>query len=437
MRQCFILLLVILHHVVVAKERPIPVEQFVQNTFSLSEVMLHDVINPPAASRFYAYCMLGAFQAIHQVEKYPIDLPAMLRVPPSFIVNTPPACVSKDFVATYTMLEVGRQLIPSGHLLENVQKQVIQDFKKRYHYTAQCLEQNIAYATQVATQVAAYSRTDGYGKLSTMARYAPAAGNGYWYPTPPEYMSAVEPHWRTIRPFFLDSAHQFPPQAAAPFSIAKNAPFSKLMHEVYDVSKGMTSEQRAIAAFWDCNPFAVQYSGHAAMGLKKISPGGHWIGITGIACVAASASIEKTVFAHTFVALTLHDGFISCWDEKFRSDRIRPESVITKYIDPEWRPMLQTPPFPEYTSGHSVISTATAEVLTFVFGDGFKFTDTSEEYFGLPARHFNSFRHAADEAAISRLYGGIHFRDAIENGQDQGRKIGQFIIDKIQRTNTP
>ncbi len=350
--------------------------------------MLHDVVNPPAASRFYAYCMLGAYQAINQIEKYQVDLPAMMSTPPSFPVIAPPPFVSKDFAATYAMLEVGRQLIPSGYLLENVQKQLVQDFKKNYHFSAQCLEQNIAFATKIATQIIAYSRTDGYSKLSTMARYTPTTGDGYWYPTPPEYMSAVEPHWRTIRPFFLDSARQFAPRDPAPFSIAKDSPFSKLMREVYDVSTKMTTEQRAIAAFWDCNPFAVQYSGHAALGIKKISPAGHWIGITGIACLSGAASIEKTVFAHTVVALTLHDGFISCWDAKFRTDRIRPETVITKYIDQDWRPMLQTPPFPEYTSGHSVISTATAEVLTFVLGDNFKFTDTSEEYFGLPAQKF-------------------------------------------------
>jgi hypothetical protein len=217
----------------------------------------------------------------------------------------------------------------------------------------------------------------------------------------------------------------------------KDSPFCKLMHEVYDVSNNMTTAQREIAAFWDCNPFADQYSGHAAMGIKKISPGGHWMGITGIACISASATIEKTVFVHTLVALTLHDAFISCWDAKFKSDRVRPESVITKYIDHNWRPMLQTPPFPEYTSGHSVISTAAAGVLTFIFGDNFRFTDTSEEYFGLPPRNFSSFLQAADEAAVSRLYGGIHFRDAIENGQDQGQQIGRFIIQKIQRANTP
>jgi hypothetical protein len=249
-------------------------------------------------------------------------------------------------------------------------------------------------------------------------------------------MSAVEPHWSTIRPFFLDSAQQFSPLPPVEFNAAQDRPFYKLMHEVYETANNLTIEQREIAAFWDCNPFAVQYSGHLAMGLKKISPGGHWMGITGIACRQSSASIEKTVEAYALVALTLSDAFISCWDEKYVSDRIRPEAAINKYIDAAWKPLLQTPPFPEYTSGHSVISTAGAFVLTFIFGDNFAFRDTTEEYFGLPARNFNSFSNAADEAAISRLYGGIHFRDAIEQGQVQGRSIAQYIIQKISRSKT-
>jgi len=135
---------------------------------------------------------------------------------------------------------------------------------------------------------------------------------------------------------------------------------------------------------------------------------------------------------HAVVAATLMDAFIVCWDEKYQSSRIRPETVINRYIDPRWQPLLQTPPFPEYTSGHSVISTAVAEMLTYFLGDNFSFTDNTEVIFELPTRDFTSFRQAAEEASISRLYGGIHYRDAIENGQEQGRKVGEFIIGKLK-----
>ncbi len=123
---------------------------------------------------------------------------------------------------------------------------------------------------------------------------------------------------------------------------------------------------------------------------------------------------------------------MSCWDEKYRSVLIRPETVIASELDPNWKPLLQTPPFPEYTSGHSVISSAASTTLTHYFGESFAFEDTSEVEFGLPVRSFNSFNEASAEAAISRLYGGIHYRPAIEFGVTQGRGVGNYFVDNIQ-----
>jgi hypothetical protein len=132
------------------------------------------------------------------------------------------------------------------------------------------------------------------------------------------------------------------------------------------------------------------------------------------------------------VAISLVDGFISCWDEKYRSRVIRPESYINQYIDEDWTPLLQTPPFPEYTSGHSMISGASAIALTHLFGDNFAFVDSTEIEFGLTARSFPSFMAAAEEAAISRMYGGIHYRPAVERGMVEGRALGEFIVKKIK-----
>ena len=127
--------------------------------------------------------------------------------------------------------------------------------------------------------------------------------------------------------------------------------------------------------------------------------------IVGIAAQKAKADFNATVYAYTKTAIALFDGFISCWDEKYRSNLVRPETVINKYINPDWRPHIQTPPFPSYVSGHSVVSAAAAEVLTDIYGDGFAYTDTSEIEFGIPHRSFTSFRQAALEASWSRLYG--------------------------------
>ncbi|MAD30527.1 MAG: phosphatidic acid phosphatase, partial [Flavobacteriaceae bacterium] len=127
--------------------------------------------------------------------------------------------------------------------------------------------------------------------------------------------------------------------------------------------------------------------------------------------------------------------FISCWDEKWDTLIVRPETLINQFYDEEWLPLLQTPPFPEYTSGHSVISRAAAVILTDIFGDNFAFTDTTELLYGLPERRYTSFIHASEEAAISRMYGGIHYMMAIEEGVKQGNTVGTFIVDNLKTVN--
>ena len=165
---------------------------------------------------------------------------------------------------------------------------------------------------------------------------------------------------------------------------------------------------------------------------KKISPGGHWMNITRVACKQSNLDMLQTAEAYVRVSVSLMDGFISCWDEKYRSKLIRPESYINQYIDENWVPLLQTPPFPEYTSGHSVISSSAAIALSGLFGETFTFTDSTEMEYGMTARSFTSFQQASEEAAVSRMYGGIHYKPACENGKIQGRAIGSFIKQKIK-----
>ena len=217
----------------------------------------------------------------------------------------------------------------------------------------------------------------------------------------------------------------------------KGTDFYKEVKEVYDISNKITkegdnSEEIAIAQFWDCNPYVSVTRGHLMFATKKISPGAHWIGIAKIASKMTNSDFNKTVYAYTKTSIAIADAFISCWDEKYRSNLIRPETLINEHIDENWKPVLQTPPFPEYTSGHSVVSGAAATALTDIFGDDFAFADDTEIAFGLPIRSFASFDQAADEAAISRMYGGIHYRKAVDIGVKQGRDLGKFVLDKLK-----
>lgn len=401
--------------------------------FSLTMVMVHDVVNPPAASRYYAYVMLGAYDLVSRHNKELVS-------PAVFIQHYPMAVPDADtgydyrIAAAFSILETGRVLLPSGYLLEEEEKKFLQLLKKQ-KWPQRLIDRSIAAGRSATGRVVAWSKGDRYNLLSAKLRYTPLKKDSSWYPTPPAYIEAVEPNWRIIRPMLVDSADQFIAPPLVRFSTDTMSEFYRLAKEVYTLSKdtgGKSVYERTIAGFWDCNPFAVTTSGHMNIGLKKISPGGHWMDIACVAAGAAGLDFDHTIEVQTLVAVTLMDAFICCWDEKYRSNRIRPETYIDRYIDPRWQPYLQTPPFPEYTSGHSVISTASAEVLTYLLGPRLDYTDNAEELFDIRPRIFHSFRDAAAEAAISRLYGGIHYRDGIVNGQLQGKAIGEYIVERLR-----
>ncbi|MGB3607641.1 vanadium-dependent haloperoxidase, partial [Psychroserpens sp.] len=285
--------------------------------------------------------------------------------------------------------------------------------------------------------IASWMKTDNYAQTRTMPKFSVnTKDESRWQPTPPSYMDGIEPHWSKIRPFTLASADQFKPVPPPTFSMEEDSAFYKELVEVYDISNtifeaGDQSEQIAIAQFWDCNPYVSVNRGHLMFAVKKITPGAHWIGITKIAAKKSNADFNTTVYAYTKTAIAIADAFISCWDEKYRSNLVRPETLIKTHFNDEWKSILQTPPFPEYTSGHSVVSGAASTVLTSIFGEDFQFDDDTEVPYGLPVRSFKSFNLAASEAALSRLYGGIHYRAAIEVGLVQGKQVGSYVTNTL------
>ena len=402
--------------------------------FHLTEIMVTDVASPPVAARIYAYSTLASYLTLQKQE---VKFKHGPLLEATYIDSSDQSqdilkLKSPEFSAIYAMLEVGSELMPSGYLIQAKKENWIQNALKLKLLSKKEVNSHIEFANKIAKKVLELAKNDGYLQLSTLTRYSPNSELGSWYPTPPAYIEAVEPHWKTIKPFFIKDLSDFEPAPMTPFDLNEKSEFHQQLMEVYTISQKLNEEQKLIANFWDCNPFKVDFRGHMAMGIKKISPGGHWMGITGIASEKEGLPLAETTYIHALVGIALHDAFISCWKSKYETNRIRPESVINQHLDQRWKPILQTPPFPEYTSGHSVISQTSAVILTHFFGSDFVFIDDSEVYFGLPKREFKSFLIASEEAAISRLYGGIHFRDAIEAGQNQGAKIGEFIWNKIQ-----
>jgi hypothetical protein len=397
----------------------------------VTNVIVHDIFSPPVASRIYAYSSIAAYEAAIQGDQRFVSLAGQVTGLQPVPAPDPGVEYCFQLASIQAMLKVGRTLVFS----EDKMDEFYENLMKKYRESGipeDVYERSIAYGTKVADHIMAWASKDNYKQSRSFPKYSIENSAATWKPTPPAYMDAVEPHWNKIRPFGIDSATQFKPVPPTTFSIEKKSQFFKEATEVYEMGKALTEEQKQIASFWDCNPFVMNVKGHVMFATKKISPGGHWMNITNVVCKKSNADFAQSAEAYVRVSIALIDGFISCWDEKYRSRVIRPETYINQYIDEDWLPLLQTPPFPEYTSGHSVISAASAVTLTKLFGDNFEFQDSTEVEFGLTTRNFPSFIKASEEAAISRMYGGIHYRPAVENGITEGRAIGDYILKKIK-----
>jgi hypothetical protein len=397
----------------------------------VTDVIVHDIYSPPVASRIYAYVTVAGYEAaIHNNPNY-ISLAGQLHGLTPVPNPQPGKQCDYSLAAVHAILTVGKSLVISENKISDFHKRILQEFKST-GMPEDVLANSISFGDAVAKHILAWAAKDNYKETRSFAKYTVDDEEGTWKPTPPAYMRAIEPHWNEMRTFIIDSAQQFKPLPPNPFSKNNGSEFFKQAMQVRNIGLNLTPQQKEAANFWDCNPFKMNVKGHVMFATKKISPGGHWVNITRLACKKANADFVRSAEAYACLCITLSDCFISCWDEKYRSNVIRPETYINQYLDENWVPLLQTPPFPEYTSGHSVVSAASAIMLTNLFGENFSFADASETEFGLPVRSFKSFKQAAEEAAISRFYGGIHYMNSIKNGLAEGNEIGNFIVHKLR-----
>jgi hypothetical protein len=403
-----------------------------QNQDQLTQIIIYDVFTPPVASRIYVYSSLASYEAIRHLDKNAESIAARLN---GFAAMPQPEqgkSYNFTLAATRAFFKVVRNVrVFSVDSLDKYERATYKRFEESV--TKETYDRSIAFGDSIAILILKRAATDGYALSRGKAKHLGSNEPGKWRPTPPDYLDAVEWCWNTMKPMVLDSASQFMPPRPPAYSKDTASLFYKYAKEVHDISKNLSIEQQEIARYWDDNPFVMEHAGHTMFANKKITPGGHWMGIAAIASRQSNADVVKIAKSYALTAIALYDGFIACWDEKYRSNVVRPVTVINEWFDPNWSPFLQTPPFPEYTSGHSTITAAAASVLEELYGDNFSFLDTSDlRYIGMQ-RKFNSFREAADEASISRVYGGIHYRTGAEAGQEQGKKVGALVIDKILR----
>lgn len=440
MIQRILLLFVLLFlNACVGKKEPIVItpDDFHRSVDKVGQIMVHDIFSPPVASRVFAYPSIAAYEIIAKGnDKYnslASQVTDLSEVPDPADKKT-----NLQLAALIAHMDLNKKLIFSENEMEvyiDSLYGVWENINPEEFTTAK------AYGILVSGYIADWMEKDNYKQTRTMSKFTVDSDDpSRWQPTPPSYMDGLEPHWNKIRPFVLDSAAQFKPVPPPAYNLEKDSDFYKELMEVYEISNEITksgdeSDEVAMAQFWDCNPYVSVTRGHLMFAIKKITPGAHWIGITKIACRKSNYNFDDTVYAYTKTSIAIADAFISCWDEKYRSNLIRPETLINNHIDENWKPVLQTPPFPEYVSGHSVASGAAAIALTDIFGDNYIFEDDTELPYGLPVRKFTSFNQAANEAAISRMYGGIHYRAAVEIGIKQGRDLGKYVVENLNMAN--
>jgi hypothetical protein len=374
--------------------------------------------SPPVASRAFGYAGVALYEALVPGMPGRRSLAGQLND-----LGRPPGPSDHAYhwptVANRALASILRSLFPTA-VKESAA--AIDDLERRFASSAQAVlplgvyRRSVARGEEVAAHVFDWSTTDGGHEafLRNFPPYTPPSGPGLWVSTPPGFLPALQPYWGANRPFVVPSGAACSPEPPPAYSEGIGSLFYLEANECYEAAGSLTAEQEAIARFWSDDP------GQTA------SPPGHSISILSQVATTLDLSLARAAEAYAKVGIAVADAFIACWNTKYRDNLLRPVTYIRNLIDPAWTPLLATPPFPEYTSGHSVQSGAAAQVLTDLFGD-VAFVDRTHDRRGLPGRSFRSFHEAAEEAALSRLYGGIHVRAAIERGLEQGRCIGRHV----------
>jgi hypothetical protein len=378
--------------------------------------------SPPVASRAFGYAAVALYEALVPGTDGLRPLGEVLAGLPAQSTAGRNAAYDWQVVANSALASILRSLFPTA---PPEQREAIDTLEARLDRSLSSstppgvLDRSRRRGQDVAAAVFEWSKGDGghEGYLRNFPPYAPPVGPGLWVPTPPGFLPALQPFWGGNRCFAIAGAADCPPGEHPPYSEDESSAFFAEGLEVFDTVLGLTPEQEAIARFWSDDPGTTS------------TPPGHSISIATQVLRREDTSLARAAEVYAKVGISVCDAFIACWHQKQVYNLLRPVTYLQRLVDPSWLPILVTPPFPEYPSGHSVQSGAAFQVLTDLFGEGYAFVDHTHDERGFEPRTFGSFREAAEEAAISRLYGGIHFRAAIERGLEQGICIGRRVSD--------
>jgi PAP2 superfamily protein len=432
-------------------------------------------LSPPVASRVSAYAAIALYEgwaafsdSLHSLAGQLNGLASLPR--PRREERYDPALAAME-AQTVVLRELYREGFASTGVAIGALHDSLLGARLAQGVTPQVRDRSIAYGQQLGKAILAWAAEDGFAGRSVV--YQPAKGPGSWTPTATqaEYRSqnlsmerdlvgtdnptgaarpadlgdrsitvnrpkrpnttvpginptnALEPHWGELRPFALKSSDSCAPPPPIPFSEKRGSEFYQQAMAVYQARQQLTPEQERIAYFWADNPG------------ESGTPSGHWMSVISQLASQRHLSPERTVELYALTAIAVADAFIECWHVKFSYNVLRPVTYIQRYIDPAWHPLLNTPPFPSYTAGHSTQSAAAGEVLTALLGDSTEYFDATHLSLGHPVKRLASFRAAAAEAAVSRLYGGIHYPSDNERGAAAGRCVAKSVLSRVHTRN--
>ena len=276
------------------------------------------------------------------------------------------------------------------------------------------------YGKEVAQAILEYAKTDGFATVHPP--YVPPVGDGLWEKTPPAFAAPAVPYLGTNRTFVEGSITQILPTAPIPFSTDPSSGFYAMVKEVYDASAQLTAEQKTIANFWDDVPNGKYYTGP-----------GHFAAILRQVITDKKLSLLESAVAYAKMGISVNDAFIYCFQVKYKHNLIRPITYIQKYMNqPTWTSTINTPNHPEYPSAHSSLCMAAATALSEALGNHISFTDHTYDDLGFEPRYYKNFEAAAQEAGISRFYGGIHYKASVNAGLLVGKKSAQLVTNRLQ-----
>ncbi len=390
----------------------------------LLELIRHTATySPPVASRAFAYLGITVFEALATGNPGLRSLSGQVRDLPPLPARAAgahdEACVLEAALAHAMQAHFGNTG-PTG-------QRAMQAMVERMTGIAgagvadDVAARSRAHGLAVSEHILLWSAADGGAVIENMGfpyDYDLTEGPAHWVPTSTiaVQQKPLLPKWGQNRPFAIPTEGGCGLPPALDYSEDPASEFYRQGKEIYDISKSLTEEQKEIARFWSDDP------------MLSPTPPGHWVSILLQLFERDNMPVERQAELLAMLGMGIADGFIQCWRSKYEYDLVRPLTYIRRVIDPKWEPLLITPPFPEYPSGHATQTGAAATVLAGLLGEDFAFDDATYEDDGLPTRHFGSFWQAAEEAGMSRMYGGIHFRAANENGLLQGRCVGAHVL---------